>query len=278
MITVLCFRGMVILSISCPPREKGKHLWRMSLYGGEPESVHSFDNGISNISWQNDSTLLLVSSDGKTLYDLEAAEKKDNVIIVEDEDHWRINRVYAFNINEKTIRRLTDNDFPVSSYVVSKNGEWLVYRLTMSRHFAADGRPAPTYFLKNLNTGQTQQILEGLQTPGSFKFTADHQGFYFVAIQSSDPQWGGSGVGKLYYYDLATKNYQPIDLQWENDMHGRYEVIGNDLLVTLPKGAVDGLAFYEKRKNWQKSRSQFRRSSRSCNRISHLKRWKKDRF
>ena len=30
-------------------RDKGKKLWKLSLYGGEAEEIHEFDNGISSI-------------------------------------------------------------------------------------------------------------------------------------------------------------------------------------------------------------------------------------
>lgn len=103
-------------------RDKGKKLWSMSIYGGEAEEVHTFENGISNLRWLNDSTLAFMSNDGKTLYEQKLEEEKDNTVIVEDTVHWTTEKVYAFNLKDKTIKRLTDNAHPVSQYAVSRDG------------------------------------------------------------------------------------------------------------------------------------------------------------
>ncbi len=65
-------------------REEGKKLWSMSIYGGEPQEVHTFDNDVSDIKWLNDSSLAFTSNDGKTLYEQKLEEEKDNTVIVED--------------------------------------------------------------------------------------------------------------------------------------------------------------------------------------------------
>lgn len=225
-------------------REKGKKLWAMSIFGGEPEEVHSFENGISNLQWLNDHTLTFTSNDGKTLHEKKAEKIKDNTVVVEDSVHWKISKVYAFNLKDKTVNRLIDNRFPVSAYAVSKDGKYMVTAHTMSRHYASDGQPAPKYYLRNLENKEQTEILKGLQTPSRFRFTSDNRGFYFTAIKSSDPEWQGAGISELYYFDLTDKQHRKVNLNWENGIGSGFYLAGNQLIVSLANGATNTLAYY----------------------------------
>lgn len=240
-------------------RSKGKKLWSLSLFGGEAKEVHEFKNGISNRQWLDEHTFTFVSNDGKTLYEKELEKKKDNVVVVEDEDHWTINRIYKFNLKDKKIIRLTENEYPVSSYTLSLDSKWMVYSTLQSRHFAADANPDPKFYLHNMEDGTRAEILQGLQTPGNFQFTQDNQGFYFVAVASSDPEWNGSGVGEIYYYDLSKRSYQKVNLDWEWAMEGSYQVIGNDIMVALANRTTNIITFYQKQADgWAKSSIDFK--------------------
>lgn len=228
-------------------RKKGNHLWAISLLGGEAYSVDSFPQGISNLSWQNEKNLLYVASEGKSLYEQELKKKKDNVVVVEDQEHFKATRVFAFNVETKERKRLTDNRYPIRSYSISKDGNWLVTSHTLSPHYASDGKPAPTYYLWDLVSGQKTQILEeGFQTPGQFAFSHDNKGFYFASEQSSDPEWQGAGISLLHYFDLGSKSIQQVNLQWDWGMSGGYEVRGQDVIVSLAAGTMRKLAYYKK--------------------------------
>nr|MCU0451684.1 prolyl oligopeptidase family serine peptidase [Bernardetiaceae bacterium] len=230
-------------------REKGKKLWALPLAGGEPYEIKTFDNGLSNLQWLSDSTLTFVASEGKTLYETELETKKDFVEVVEDTAHFKPTRIFSFNLKNKTIKRLTDNHYPVGGYAVSKDGNWLVSSHIRSPHYGADAQPAPEYFLWNLPTGQKTKLFEqGYQTPGNFAFTADHRGFYFTSQQSSDPQWNGAGISLLHYYDLATRTALPVPLAWEWGLSD-LEVWGNHALVALANGPTNTLALLEKAPN-----------------------------
>lgn len=239
-------------------RDKGKKLWQLSLYGGEAEEVHTFDKGISGLQWLNDHTLTFISNDGSTLAMQEAKEKKDNTIVVEDEMNWEIDHVYSFDLNTQEVRRLTNNEYPIRSYKVSPNGQWIVASLTMSRHYATDAHPDPEIYLFNLETGTSQKILDSKQTPYNFQFSEDNQGFYYCAVSSSDPEWNGAGVSELYYFNLAKKADTKLDLQWEWKMEGDYEVLGNHVLVELANGPLYKTAFYAKSgDSWSKHEMDF---------------------
>ncbi len=235
-------------------REKGKKLWQISLYGGEAKAVATFKNGISNLQWQDENTLLFTSNEGKTLRESALKKKKDNVIVVEDEAHWKPTRVYAYNLKTKETTRITNNKKPLSNYRVSPNGIWLVYTMQMSRHYPSDAQPDPHYFLKNLKTGKVTPILKSLKFPSyGFQFTQDSKGFYFTTETASDPQWNGAGIGLLYYFDIAKNTVKKVNLRWAMGIGGGFDVVGDDVMVSLANKATRTLAYYKKTANsWQK--------------------------
>jgi len=235
-------------------RDKGNKLWSFSIYGGEAKKVKEFKNGISSLQWQNENTLLFQSHDGKTLYEQELEKKKDNVIVVEDSMHWRPNHVYAFNIKDKSTKRLTNNEKPLSGYQISKDGKWLFYSTQRSRSYAADAQQDPFHYLKNLETSDVIKIKTNLGQPmRGIQFTADNKGFYFTSTYASDPEWNGDGINELYYYTLANQTYKKVDLKWDLGIGRGFTVVGNDAIATLANKAYIRLAYYKKNNNsWRK--------------------------
>ncbi len=227
-------------------RADGKKLWSLSTYGGAPQEVHKFDTTITDINWLNDSTLLYLSGEGKSLYDRENEENNDNTVVVEDTVHWDIPRLYSFSLGTKAIQRLTDNRYPIANYAVSRDGRWVMLTLQMSPHYPVDGQPKSTHYLYNMQRGERTQLLQDLQTPGNFQFTPDSQGLYLTAERSSDPEWNGAGVTELYYLPLATQAPEKVALDWDWGLGGSYEVLSDGVLVHLANGATRTLAYYRK--------------------------------
>ncbi|MDX1586716.1 MAG: hypothetical protein R3222_08225, partial [Balneolaceae bacterium] len=228
-------------------RDEGKKLWALSTFGGEPYEVHTFDSGISNIRWLSDNKLAFESNEGKTLYEQKLEEAEDNTVVVEDTAHFKASRIYSFDLKSKDIKRLTDNEYPVGEYQVSKNGRYLVTSHILSPDYGADANPTPTYYLWDLNTGDKRQILQdGYQTPGNFEFTDSNEGFYFVSVKSSDPQWNGAGITMLHYYDLESNTVYDVPVDWDWGLGSGFDLVGNDLIVGLANGATVKLAYLEK--------------------------------
>ena len=224
-------------------REEGKKLWKLSIYGGEPEEVHEFKNGISSVDWLNDSTLVFIAGEGKTLYDI--TNEKDDTEIVEDSIHWVPKRLFTFDIKDKTIQRLTENNFQISNYSTSEDGKYLVYWETTSPHYGVDGKTKPNIVLKDVVSGKESTPFTDLQTPSGFEFTKDGKGFYFTATKSSNPEWEGAGIEELYYYTLATNSFDKVDLDWENGVSDYY-LIGSNVLAELANGPYQKIRYYSK--------------------------------
>lgn len=235
-------------------RAKGKALWAMSIYGGEPYKVHTFKNGISSMRLRDKNTLFFISSEGASYYEQQLKKAKDNVVVVEDTEHMKPTRVFSFNLKTKQIERKTDNRYPIMELAVSKNGQWMVTSHLRSLHFASDGKPRPTYYIWNNKTGAKTEILKDTyQGPGNFNFSDDNQGFYFMSTKSSDPEWGGPGVNKLHYMTIKDQKITNISADWKWDFGYGIEVIGNDALVYLANGPTNKLALMKKQGNsWKK--------------------------
>lgn len=228
-------------------RENGKKLWAMSIYGGEPYEVHTFETGISDIGWLGKNRLVFKSTEGKTLHEMQLEKQEDNTIVVEDTAHFKPSRLYSFNLETEKIRRLTDNSFPIGEFAVSDDGTRLVTSHILSPDYAADGNPKQTYYLWNIEEGSKQQILQhGYQTPGNFTFTPDSNGFYFVSVKSSDPEWNGAGITLLHYYDLAKGTSVRVPTDWDWGLGSGFDLVGSDLLVGLANGATTRLAYLKK--------------------------------
>ena len=124
--------------------------------------------------------------------------------------------VYAYDLKEKSIKRITNNKKPLETYTVSPNGKWLIYSTSRSRSYAADAQKDPYYFLQNLETNQVTQIIKELKFPSNgFNFSKDNKGFYFVSSHASDPKWNGASISELYYFTIETNSYKKVDLDSE---------------------------------------------------------------
>ncbi len=230
-------------------RNEGNALWSLSLWGGEPQVVDSFPNGISDLKRMNDSTLLFLSEEGESFAEMKAKKKKDDSEAIEDTAMFKPMRVFAFNTESKTVRRLTTGRFPVDNYAVSKNGQWLATRHIRSPHFGVDGLPKPAYVLWDLKSGTSRAILQsGIQSPEILNFPEDNSGFYFADVLSSDPEWMGSGDHLLYFFDLASMSVKKVDTgtPWGIGEGVGFIPKGNDLWVLLAEGAYNRLALVEK--------------------------------
>ncbi len=235
-------------------RDEGKAIWAISIWGGEPYKLDSFDVSISSLKRYNTNYLAFEAEEGESYYEKQLEKANDDVKVIEDTTHFKTSRVFSYHIEEKTTVRLTDNEFPIMEYAIADNGQWLVTSHMMSPHYPADGQPKPEYFLWDIANGTKTQILqEGFQTPGNFSFLSSVSGFYFTAERSSDPEWNGAGISLLYYFDLKEKSPVPVPLDHDWGLGMGYNVMGDHLVASLANGATDITAMYEKTADgWQK--------------------------
>lgn len=227
-------------------RDEGKKLWKLSTYGGEPEEVHEFKNGISSMKWLDSTNIVFVSNEGKSLYDLNNEEVKDNTEIVEDSLHWNPQRVYGFNLKTKAITRLSTENQEVTDYDISANGQYLVTKRTMSLHHDTDGKPNSVCTLYDLKNGTKSIVLGDVNEPRSLTFSPDNAGFYFITTVTSVPEWNGAGQSEVYFYDIAKGVSVNVPLSSDWGVNGLVAVANEWLLVDLANGPFQKTGLYRK--------------------------------
>lgn len=217
-------------------RGDGNTLWSLSLYGGEAVAVHNFANGFSEPTWLNDSTLAYLADEGDLLYSQTFADRNDATMVIEDTTLFTPNRVFSFDLSSKQSRRLTQNDDPIVSYGVSKDGRWIVTTHVHSVHYDIDAQPAMSTVLWNRTDGTRKDILTGYQEPYDIRFASDHSGFFFISTRAIDPEWGGYGVDDLHFYSLATGTVSKVNQAHDWGLALGYHVIGTDVIASLANG------------------------------------------
>lgn len=233
-------------------RKGGDNLWSISLWGGEPVVVDSFPNGISSLRRLNDSTLTFLAEEPASLAENLAEKRKDDTEAVEDSTEFKPVRVFAYHLHSKTTTRLTLGRYPVTDYAVSPNGRWMVTEHTMSPHYGIDGKPAPTFYLWDLEKKTNRQMLQGYQEPGNFRFAKDNNGFFFSSVRSSDPEWKGSGITLIHHFDIATAKIESVGEEWAFGLGTDFSVTPEGIVANMAAGPYNELVRYQRAGgNWK---------------------------
>jgi len=229
---------------------KPGNLWLMNITGGEPYPLTQFEKGIDQYDWLDADHLLFISRETDSFYEKETEEGKDTSSVVEDEEHRVITRLFHYDIKEKKVCRLTDNQKPITDFFLSENRQWVIYTVSMSVLFEQDEEIRPRYYLMNLKTKETREVFpeESLKPEGSFSWAKDNSGFYAPISHSTHPKYRMASVRKLYWYDLKTFTHREIDLQWDRD-GGDFRVTDDGFVMALPDGVHFQYARYYKKGN-----------------------------
>jgi dipeptidyl aminopeptidase/acylaminoacyl peptidase len=195
---------------------EGKQLWLMDLRGGEPWKVTSNDFGVFGYEWMDDNRILILAREGKTLIEQKAKEKKDDTIIVEDQEHMIPARLYILDIEKKKLTRLADNMDEITSFSLSHDKKWVFAEHNQSVRYEVDKKIKPRYFLMNIADKTSKELFTDPKfKPQSVYWALDDKGFYFTHKVTSDYENDGAGAVFLHYYDLAKAGYIEVPLQWD---------------------------------------------------------------
>jgi len=233
---------------------KPGNLWVLSLEGGEPYPVTSFENGVDQYRWIDKDTLLFVGREPKTLYETEKKEKKDTSLVIEDEEHRVITRLFKYDLKTKKTKRLTDNVKPLGRFVLSYDKKWVIYSISMSVRYNADQEIPPKYYLMNLESGETRDLFAGsaLRPAGYFVWAKDNTGFYAGVDYTTHPKYNYAAMRKIYRYQLSGGKFKEVDLQW--DRYGsRLYPTDDGFVMALANGVYYKYARYAKKGDtWKK--------------------------
>ena len=238
--------GKLIAFTSNRSKDKKNQIWLISPQGGEPWQLTSLKNGINSFKWQNKKHIVFTAREDPYFYEQELKKKKDDAIVVGDQKHFLPVRLFQIEVKSNKIIRLSMNSGKINEFAIAPDGRWIVTNEAQNIHYPYDYRIPPRQFLYDLKNKTREEIFtEKNMKPYNFVWKLDGKGFFCSQRISSKPGDDYVGVPVLYYFDLRTKKYErvPLDWKWKLGFFG-YQATEEGLLVSLANGPWNKLAFY----------------------------------
>ncbi len=241
--------GAKLAFLSAVGKDKPQ-IYIYDMRGGAPEKLTSAERGVSGYKWRSGGEILFVAEEDSTLRERKLTGKKDDVIVVADQEHYGPARLFSISLEKKEIKRLTSNDGVISEFAVSPDGRSAVLAENIDIDYGYDHRTRPVQRLLDLDTGEAREIFtEVFVDPSRFAWAHDGKGFYFRRDMSSDPTDDYVSISHLWYYDMMSGELRQVTGFWERGlgMGGGYHVAGDGILVTLADGSRNRLAFIRRK-------------------------------
>jgi dipeptidyl aminopeptidase/acylaminoacyl peptidase len=230
-------------------------VWILDVRGGEPYKLTSFKKGVKEVNWVDNDNLLVTAAEDPSLYEQQSKERKDTSNVVDDDEHAPPVRLFKFALKGKKPERLTENTDCITRTAVSDDGAWAVTIHERSLAFEYNNKIRPATFLHDLKAGTaTQLFTDGKLLPRQVRFTTDNKGFYFATPFANHPLYLMAATTHLYYYDIASGQETRVNLDWDKDLGGGYDVSSEGLIALLADGVRYKPALYQKNgDSWNRS-------------------------
>ncbi|MGH7476130.1 MAG: LpqB family beta-propeller domain-containing protein [Longimicrobiales bacterium] len=159
--------------------------------GGEAHRLSQHATRVSDIDWSPDGQwIYFVAADEKTAEETAREELNDNVFAF-DED-YKQRHLWRIRVADATEVRLTDGDFSIDSYSLSRDGEWLVHVRRPSPRL--DDGPLGEVWLMRASGREPRQLTSNTVGEGSVELSPDGTRVLFVANANAD-------LSESYYND-----------------------------------------------------------------------------
>jgi len=217
----------------------GAQIWLMNREGGEPWPVTQLQFGVRSYDWLDDDHLLILAREKRYLREEKKKKRKDTSFVAEDQEHMIPYRLFILSLKDKKLKRLTDNKDQITNFALSHDKNWILTRNNQSLRFRVDQKIKPKYFLINVKQkSKTELFPDPKFKPNMIAWALDDKGFYFSVTRTSDYVHGGPGADFLYYFDLETKKYKEVPLDWEwGIFHLGFQVRKDGFVASLANGA-----------------------------------------
>jgi dipeptidyl aminopeptidase/acylaminoacyl peptidase len=243
---------------------KGSQLWLIDPSGGEPWQLTTREHGVNDFRWLDNERMLILTREDSYLYEQDLKKKKDDTIVVEDEEHFTPYRLFELKSESKKLKRLSDNDLPIRDFELSHNCRYAVAVAESSPH-SPDPKAKPKYYLYDFQEGSAEELFPDPEFyPGGFTWALDDSGFYFSRTHTSDYYNSGPGARFAYWFDLKTKEYEQIPIEHDWGMGYNLEATADGFVAGLAAGHKFLFARYTRSgETWKKQLLQ-------CEDIDHL--------
>ncbi len=238
------------------------HLWVLDVSGGEPWPLTKGERAVATFDWMGSDALLFAAQEDPTERETRLKQTKDTSQIVEDDRHNPPVRLFRVAIDSAKIQRLSDNRDGVDQLAVSPDGRFALVVHPQTLRHTYDNRTKPVVRLHDLRQGTSEKVLDPRIVPTGLHWAHDGHGCFVTYERSSQMEFDQAGVGRVLWFDLATRTAVEIDLQWEKGLARQYanehspglEPVANGFIALLADGARPKVARYTHQgDSWQQT-------------------------
>ncbi len=236
-------------------KDKANQIWVMSSKGGEAWQLSTLKKGINSFKWRDNNHLIFTAREDSYQFENALKAKKDNVIVVGDQEHFMPVRLFQIDLKSKKVERLSMNTGKVQEFAISPNGRWIVTNEGQSIHYGYDQRTPPRQFIYDLKDATRKELFtEKKMKPSRFVWQLDNSGFFCTQPLSKSKKDDYINVSILIYFDMATQEHQRVPLKWDWKLgFGGMMMTHEGLLTSLAAGPYQKWALYNKENTWIKT-------------------------
>jgi len=229
--------------LSARGKKAKTQIYVLDLRGGEAKKITGSKTGVRQYEWLNDDEFVFTAREDSTYRELELKKKKDDVLVVADQEHYMPVRLFKHEIDNKKTSRLTTNSDVITGFALSPDGKWIVTEENQSVDYRYDHRVPPKQYLIEMKTGARNEIFDSPHLdPYDFKWAEDSRGFYCRRRIASDSTDTYVGISRLFYCELESKSLTRVVPEWDNGMGRGYYVVEDGVVAALAAGTVDRIA------------------------------------
>lgn len=239
------------------PKDGTRQVWMLSLEGGEPVPLTSWERDIIDFSWIDDDTIMIVAPRVLTVRDRVLRQRSDRTYVVDDiADEPQI-RLYRISISERIIRKLTDNEDWIDTLAVSPDGRYAVVRAQQSLSFTFDEVDPPHTFLFDIKAEKLSRLFaDGFEgrtiIPHTIRWSPDSRVIYFMDEYSTHPRYRMATITRLFAYHLESDRLELLPLEGSRGfVERKYLPLPDGVIALVEKGVhVSPVRFTHVRGNW----------------------------
>ena len=240
-------------------------IFTISPSGGEAERLFEWDKDIDGFKWKDSKTIIFLSREKTYYYEERLEDRQDDGEIIDDKETFVPYRLFSYSLEDKKIKRLTQNSDQIEDFVVSPDGKWAVTIHIDSPLYGLDARYFKKYFLLNLTDKTIKQIFKDplnltdktteqivkdpYFAPHDFAWAEDGT-LYMLEDKSSYEEKQGPGMPLLYEYDIKTDTVKeiPLNSPWGAGLsEGKMlDCGGTSVATTIAKGVINPLVILNK--------------------------------
>ncbi len=252
-------------------KEPRVRLWMIHAYGGEPWPIDEISRPVKGFRWRDSGSIVYLAQEDPTFWEQEIERKKDTSKVVEDSEREPPVRLFELKVEDRKIRRVTNNRDWIEFVALSPDGRWAATIHQRSLSFTFDHKIPPSLNLVGIEDGSVTEIEAGRRfLPRSVEWAPDSQGFFYTIQYSSHPFYFTASIDKLEYYDLSSGQASPVDLGWQNGLGGygkQVLPVADGFLALL----ADGVRFRPAR--YRRDGSGWRQEALSGDHVTRLWAW-----